>query len=87
MDREKEFSIRITRTRLGRDNSFTIAKGTLAELIKKFSYTLELGNSVRSSINRNPKTIKSFVSNLQKSFEIIYCYDRIIIKFQEKREC
>lgn len=73
MNREKEFSIRITRTRLGRENSeieFRVVKGTLAELITKFSYTLEIGKSVRPSINRYPKTIKSFISNLQKSFEI-----------------
>ena len=43
--------------------------GTLEELISYFGYTLEVGNSWNPKINRNPKTIKSFISNLQKSYE------------------
>jgi len=44
-------------------------KGTLNDLIGYFSYTLEIGNSWKRSIQRNPKTIASFVKNLQASFE------------------
>lgn len=50
----------------GREN---IIDGTLEELIKYFSYTLEIGNSWNRKINRKPKTIKTFVKNLQLSYE------------------
>lgn len=55
-----------------------ITEGTLEELIRYFSYTLEVGASWNQKINRNPKTIKSFVTNLQKSYEAkeACCYDR-----------
>lgn len=78
----KEYSIKLRKIRIGRSDSERIYKGTLSELIEMFQYTLELGNSVRKSINKNPKTIKSFISNLQRSFEIkeAKCYDRTIIE-------
>jgi len=43
--------------------------GTLAELIKAYSYTLEVGESWQhekgnKKINRNPKTIETLVKNL-----------------------
>ena len=78
----KEYSIKLRKIRLGRPDSEKIYKGTLSELIEMFYYTLELGNSVRKSINKNPKTIKSFISNLQRSFEIkeARCYDRTYIE-------
>lgn len=83
---KKEYSIKITKTRIGRDIYFRIDKGTLAELIKKFSYTLEIGKSWNPKINRNPKTIKSFISNVQKSFaeKEACCYDRIYIELINK---
>jgi len=64
----------------------TIIEGTLEYLIGYFSYTLEIGNSWNYKISRNPKTIKSFVSNLQKSFEEqeACCYERTNIKKQLK---
>ena len=57
-------------------------EGTLEELIKYFSYTLEIGNSWNKKINRNPKTIKSFITNLQNSFEEkeSACYDRTFVE-------
>ena len=78
----KEFTIKLKKIRLGRPDSEKIYKGTLKELVEMFYYTLELGNSVKKSINKNPKTIKSFISNLRKSFEIkeARCYDRTIIE-------
>ena len=59
----------------GREN---IIDGTLEELINYFSYALEIGNSWDRRINRNPKTIKSFIINLQKSYEEkeSACYNR-----------
>ena len=44
-------------------------EGTLEKLINCFSYTLEIGNSWNSKIQRNPKTIKGLISNLQKSYD------------------
>ena len=45
-----------------------IVEGTLDELKAYFSYIMEIGTSWNKKINPNPKTIKSFVSNLQKAF-------------------
>lgn len=44
--------------------------GTLEELTKYFSYTLEVGNSWDHKIPTNPRTIKSLLSALEKSYEI-----------------
>lgn len=48
------------------------ARGTLPELVDYYGYTLEVGASYahekgNSKINRNPKTIQSLVSNLEKA--------------------
>ena len=43
--------------------------GTLEELIAYYRYTLESGNSYNPKINTNPKTIRGFVSALEKSLE------------------
>ena len=61
-----------------RPNSENVWTGTLEELIKMFSYTLEIGASWNKKISREPKTIKSFLKNLQMSFEEkeANCYDR-----------
>lgn len=58
--------------------------GTLEELIKYFGYTLEIGNSHKSNINRNPKTIKSFISNINKAFNVVEgaCYERTYIELK-----
>ena len=50
----------------GRDSEIS---GTLEELQEYFDYTFEVGCSWNSKIIRKPKTIKSFISNLQKSYE------------------
>ena len=49
-----------------------VQEGTLEELIEAYSYTLEVGQSYEwekgnKKINRNPKSIKALVSNLQKA--------------------
>ena len=46
--------------------------GTLQELISYYSYTLEVGNSWNKKVNRNPKTIKSFVDNYNKAVDEKY---------------
>lgn len=53
----------------GRDR---IVSGTLEELIEYHSYTLEIGNSWNPKINRYPKTIRSFISNYNKSVDEKY---------------
>lgn len=68
----KKFTVRSTRRNHGREDSKTDFEGTIPELIKTFSYTLECGKSWESEkgnykINRNPKGIKSLVSNLNKA--------------------
>lgn len=48
----------------------TEIKRTLSDLIDYFSYTLQVSWLYDKSINRQPKTIKSFISNLNKAFAI-----------------
>lgn len=64
----------ITKTRRGTETDYT---GTVEELVGKFGYTLDCGHSWNSKINRNPKTIKSLVSSLNKSVTETMgsCYD------------
>jgi hypothetical protein len=52
--------------RKGRSHDYT---GTLAELIQKFSYTLEKGEHEKGNkkINRNPKNIASLVQNINNA--------------------
>ena len=59
---KKEYTI--IKYRKGREKDIT---GTLEYLINYFRYTLECGNSYKKKISLTPKTIKSLVSNLNKS--------------------
>lgn len=52
-----------------RKNRTTEITGDLKALIDYFSYILEIGASYNRSINKNPKTIKSFLTNLKKSLD------------------
>lgn len=66
----KQFTIQTSKSGRGTQGErVSTQTGTLEELIGYFSYTLEVGNSWNSKINRNPKTIKSFEKNLQMSYE------------------
>jgi hypothetical protein len=58
----------IAKTRNGR---VTEQKGTLEELTKYYGYTLESGNSYNSKIPLKPKTIKSLLSALDKSTDVL----------------
>jgi len=65
----KVYTIISTRHRDGRESSHT---GTLEELIKSFSYTLEVGKSWqhekgRKKINLQPKNIKSLIDNINNA--------------------
>jgi hypothetical protein len=61
---------RITETKSSYSGTRTYTKeGTLEELIKAYSYTLECGQSWEhekgnKKINRSPKSIKSLVTNI-----------------------
>jgi hypothetical protein len=61
----------------------TIYEGTIEYLVNHvFGYTLEIGASWNKKINRRPKTISSFLSNLQKSYDEkeACCYNRTSVK-------
>ena len=69
----------IKKTRKGRE---TLVTGDLERMKSYFGYTLECGASWNRKINQNPKTIKSFVKNLQMSYEETEgaCYERTSIE-------
>jgi len=79
MSKQKIYKIKVTHTRRGEK----IVEGTLDYLLNDyFGYTLEIGASWNRKINRHPKTIKSFISNLQKSYEEkeAACYERTSVE-------
>lgn len=48
---------------------YTIIKGTISAFVHNyFGYTLDCGHSWNDKINPEPKTYKSLISNLNKSF-------------------
>ena len=55
-----------------------IIKGTIGKLTEYFGCTLNWGHSCNQKINTKPKTYKSLISNLNKSYCEIqgYCYNR-----------
>lgn len=82
---EKTYKVKVTKIycRGNRENSETVVEGTLDYLTNSyFGYTLEIGNSWNPKIKRNPKTIASFITNLQKSYEEkeAACYDRTFVE-------
>lgn len=75
----KIYKIKISHTKRGDK----IVEGTIDYLINNyFGYTLEIGNSWNKKIQRYPKTIRSFVINLQKSYEEkeSSCYERTSVE-------
>jgi hypothetical protein len=80
---EKKYTIRTTRFgRSLKEPRVSEVTETLEGLKKYFSYTFEIGYSWNNKINTNPKTINSFVTNLQKSYEEkeANCYDRTSVE-------
>ena len=59
-----------------------IVEVTLEGLIDYFGYTLEIGASWDKRVNQKPKTIRSFMTNIQRAFEAkeACCYQRTFIK-------
>lgn len=67
---EKRYVITSTRPLSGR--SYKSEPLTIAEAVQYYGYTLECGESWQhekgnKKINRNPKTIKSLITNLNKA--------------------
>ena len=63
---------KVFKVRKVRGDRETIFEGTLDRLINEvFGYTLECGNSWNSKIPRNPKTINSLISAINKSYDEI----------------
>ncbi len=65
----KLYKVQMTKNRYGRDDSVYTQVGTINELVKAYSYTLEKGASWAHEegnvkINRNPRSIKVLVRNL-----------------------
>lgn len=81
---EKKYTIRTTKIsgRVNREPRVNEVTDTLEGLKKYFGYTLEVGWSWNNKINMNPKTITSFVTNLQKAYEEkeAQCYDRTSVE-------
>ena len=65
---KKVYTVKTSKYGRGRTRT-TEHTGTLEELIAYYRYTLESGNSYNPKINTNPKTIRGFVSALEKSLE------------------
>lgn len=58
---------------------YTIVKGTIDQLVNNyFGYTLDCGHSWNDRINPKPKTYKSLISNLNKSYHETQggCFDQ-----------
>jgi hypothetical protein len=62
---EATYSIRKHR----RGGKVSESTGTLAELTEYYGYTLVCGNSYNSKIALKPRTVKSLVSNLNRSVD------------------
>lgn len=69
----------------------TEVSGTVEELTKYFSYTLECGASWQyergcRKVNTNPKTIKSLITALNNAFDNTQraCYDRDYVYLKEE---
>lgn len=75
--KEKIYTVNISHSKRG-DKQLQLS---LADLISYFSYTLEIGKSWNSKIDRNPKTIKSFIKNINLSYDEKEgaCYERTYI--------
>ena len=59
--------------------------GTVEELTKYFSYTLLCGHSYNPRINQHPTTIKSLISNINKSIDQTNGgYDRPYVHLSEE---
>ncbi len=79
----KTYTIIISRCGPVKNDSREVS-GNLEYLLQYFSYTLECGASWNRKINRYPKSIKSFLKNLQASYEEkeAACYNRTFVELK-----
>lgn len=77
----KKYTIQTSRSGRGTTDRVSTYTGTVEELTSIFGYTLEVGASYDRKIDRRPKTIKSLMKNLEKSYDIKEgaCYSRTSI--------
>lgn len=68
MAKEKIYQVTKNIYGMARTRTYTL-EGTLEELLEATRYTFEVGYSYNRKINLYPKTIKSFVSNYEKTLE------------------
>jgi hypothetical protein len=83
--KDKVYTIIVTKSKIiGKDQVKKVV-GNLEYLVGYFGYTLECGNSWNKKINKKPKTIKSFITNLQKSYseKEASCYDRTYVEIED----
>ena len=82
----KTFIIKHVRDRGNNRYMTKYVKGTLEDLIGYFGYTLEIGNSHKRSINKEPKTIKAFMKSLSDSYDVkeAALYNRTSIDLVDK---
>lgn len=62
------YIIKVERDRGQGRTSTRYVIGSVEDLVSYFGYTLEIGNSYKRSINRNPKTIKQFMKAIIASY-------------------
>lgn len=74
---DKIYAVKVSHTRRGD----RVVTGTLPYFLQSFSYILEIGASWDKKVNRHPKTFKSFLSSLQRSYEAkeASCYERTFV--------
>ena len=76
---------KVTISNSGKDHSRD-TEGTIEELTRYFSYTLEIGNSWNNKIKRGPFTnINALISNVNKSYaeKEAACYNRTSVDIAE----
>lgn len=78
----KQFAVLQTRERQNMPDALKVVTGTVEEITAYFGYTLECGNSWNKKINKNPKTIKSLVTNINNSYNETQsgCYKRTFVQ-------
>lgn len=64
------YIVKVTRDRGQGRTSTRYVIGSVEDLVGYFGYTLEIGNSWKRSINKNPKTIKQFMKSLVDSYNV-----------------
>ena len=69
MKNQKVYTLIKTSMFFGHPSSTIEYTGTVEELTKVFSYTLEIGNSWNRKISLKPKGIKTLVKHINMAFE------------------